>query len=631
MRLLMPNGEPAKSIDRIMLMAVWVKFLNEEKSKHRPPIIAAGMGKPTFAINSKAVQASLDYWTNILAKNRKVQTLIETDENLTEDTLNNIAETGAAIDYDSPQGNSTARKLLAQAATEWYETKITDKDVLLTVGGSAGIYACFQILKSRFPDSYIATPMPYYSLYKKASNKLHLINVMRNPGYQFTAQTLKESLEEAKRLSHPICAILICDPNNPLSTIISPAEWERIADVLRLHPHILIVLDEAYAEMQLDGRKYISLLTVAPDLKKRILIFRSATKGLSAAGERMAATFIFDHEILQEMMETTVNIYGHAPVSSQIVYATALSSLTPKTLAISARYYKKQVDYVSQTLVSIGAEMSDPQYKPMGTFYVLCNLSELYDQPIFKDAIRALGKNGKTITDEGIAYNLLFQDGIMIAPLSYFGASDNAGFFRITCSEGLEKLRTLIQRLAVRLTIAREISQGKLLTYLMFKLETLKIKYPKMAFQVLIEINDVINSSKKTDIFLKAKLLKTANQSLKSIRQKVEQQLALHTHHVSLLGGEGEKKAELSYNPKWVDQILVMFEQEAFNNWCRHVGHHFSEEETQIKFFGLPPEEKLNFVPWKMYIMMQLQLSHQELPTMVAQSSSTQPLLTSRL
>lgn len=631
MRLLMPNGEPAKSIDRIMLMAMWVKFLNEEKSRHKPPIIAAGMGKPTFAINSKAVQASLDYWANILAKNRKVQTLIETDENLTEDTLNSIAEAGAAIDYDSPQGNSTARKLLAQAATEWYETKITNKDVLLTVGGASGIYACFQVLKNRFPDSYIATPVPYYSLYEKAPNKLHLINVMRNSGYQFTAQTLKESLEEAKKLNRPICAILICDPNNPLSTIISPAEWEYIANILRLHPNILIVLDEAYAEMQLDGRKYISLLTVAPDLKKRILIFRSATKGLSAAGERMAATFIFDHEIMQEMMDTTVNIYGHAPVSSQIVYATAFSSLTSKTMAISARYHKRQVDYVFQTLVSMGAEMPDPQYKPMGTFYVLSHLSELYDQPIFREAIRALGKNGKTITDEDIAYNLLFQDGVMIAPLSYFGASNKAGFFRITCSEGLEKLRVLMQRLAIRLTIAREISQGKLLTCLMLKLETLKIKRPEMAIQILIEIEDVTNSAKKTDIFLNAKQLQTVNQSLKLLLQKVEQKLALCIHHVSLLGGEGEKKAELAYCPKWADKILLIFEQEAFNNWYRCIGHHFTEEEARTKFFGLPSEEKLNFVPWKMYIMMQLQLHRQEMPTIVTESQSTRPLLTSRL
>lgn len=627
MRLSMPNGEPAKSMDRIMLMAVWVKFLNEEKSKHRPPIIAAGMGKPTFAINSKAVETALDYWTDILARNRKVQALIETDENLTEDTLNSIAGAEAAIGYDSPQGNLTARTLLAKAATEWYETKITDQDVALTVGGAAGIYACFQVLKSKFPDSYIATPVPYYSLYEKSPNKLHLINVMQNSGYQFTAQILERSLEEAKKLNRHICAILICDPNNPLSTIISPTEWERIADVLRLHPGILIVIDEAYAEMQLDGQKYISLLTVAPDLKKRILIFRSATKGLSAAGERMAATFIFDHEIMQELISSTVNIYGHSPVSSQIVYATAFSSLNSKTLAVTARYHKKQVDYVFQTLISMGAEMPDPCYKPMSTFYVLCNLSELYNQPIFKDAVRALGKNGKTKTDEDIAYNLLFQDGVMIAPLSYFGVSNKDGFFRITCSEGLAKLKTLMHRLAMRLTIVRELSQGKLLTFLMMKLEILKIKNPESATQFLFEIKNVINPSKNPDIFLNAKQLQKINQALKSILQKVERQLVLH--HVSFFRGNNESKPELAFHSKWANQILTLFEQEVFNDWYRLVGHHFSEEEARTKFSSLPVEEKLNFVPWKMYITMQLH--HQEPLIKIDKSSIPQPLFVSRL
>ncbi|MFX7739893.1 aminotransferase class I/II-fold pyridoxal phosphate-dependent enzyme, partial [Acinetobacter baumannii] len=79
------------------------------------------------------------------------------------------------------------------------------------------------------------------------------------------------------------------DPNNPLGTIIEDSELYSIAEILRKHTDILIILDEAYAEMRLDGQQHMSLLRIAPDLSSRIVLMRSATKALSAAGERMAA------------------------------------------------------------------------------------------------------------------------------------------------------------------------------------------------------------------------------------------------------------------------------------------------------------------------------------------------------
>lgn len=604
MPLLMPDGKPADSIDRVMLMSMWVKFLNEEKSKNRPQIISAGMGKPTFAINSDAVKASLSYWTKILAKNRTVQALIEADENLTDDTVDSIAEIRASIDYDSPQGNAEARKILATASSEWYETKITQDQVLLTVGGAAGIYTCFQVLKKRYPDAYIATPVPYYSLYEKSPNKLHLIDVMRSEGYKLTAKLLKESLEEARRNGKSICALLICDPNNPLSSIVPPEEWGKIAIVLREHPKILIILDEAYAEMQLNGKKYVSLITVAPDLKERTIIFRSATKGLSAAGERMAATFIFDSDLMREMIATSVNLYGHAPISSQIVYATALSSLTDKTLEISARYHKKQVDYVSHTLKAIRAEMPDAKYEPVGTFYVLCDLSDLYGMPLPNEAVRALGKNGKAETDEEIAY-ALFRDGIMIMPLSYFGVSNKAGYFRITCSEGLLKLKQLMNRLANRLVIVREMTQSNLLANLIIKIDCLKLIRPKEAHQFLVDLSSLLESKPKSkDVFLNARNLKDSNETIRLLLRKLDQQLlSTSTSDPTLFGG---KKLFREYSEKQSSKVISLFEHEIYSNWYQYIGHNYNEEEARIKFSKLSSQEKLNFVPWKAYIMMQL-------------------------
>lgn len=117
---------------------------------------------------------------------------------------------------------------------------------------------------------------------------LHPIDVM-SEGYRLTARALEKSINLAFHLAekdgiYPK-AVLICNPSNPLGTTIQPEELEDIADVLRKYPDLHIIFDEAYAEMSFVDMP--SFLQVAPDLKRRTIILRSATKALSAADERM--------------------------------------------------------------------------------------------------------------------------------------------------------------------------------------------------------------------------------------------------------------------------------------------------------------------------------------------------------
>src|SRR5690606_12285104 len=148
MPISMPNGKLAGSIDRIMLMAMWVKHLkkNERKDEKRH-IVAAGMGKPTFSINSEAVKSAFSYWSTVLSKNRQVQMLLESDEYLTHDTLDSIVKIGGAIDYDNPQGNDKAREIFAEPSSCWYETQITPDEVIFNVGGASSLYTMFKVLK----------------------------------------------------------------------------------------------------------------------------------------------------------------------------------------------------------------------------------------------------------------------------------------------------------------------------------------------------------------------------------------------------------------------------------------------------------------------------------------------------
>ena len=255
--------------------------------------------------------------------------------------------------------------------------------------------------------------------------------------------------------------VLICNPSNPLGNMITEEEMNKIAQVLRNYSELFIVIDEAYIEMSFVDSP--SLLTMAPDLKPRLIILRSATKSLSAAGERMAIVMAFNEDILNEMINKCISIFIHAPRSAQLSYAEAMSKFNMEQQSQMCEFYKKKVAYVSQRLSNMGASMPDPDYKVEATFYVLGDFGDLFGLEMPKALECVFSEVDQVKTDEDLVYYLLFEDGVMLAPMSYFGLTENSGFLRITCSAHQAELTDLMDRLEFRLFESRKIKNKELL------------------------------------------------------------------------------------------------------------------------------------------------------------------------
>ena len=429
--MLTPEGKPAKKIDKVMLLNMWAKFLAKEPEKKTNSInqsmIYAGMGKPTYPLHPDTSKFLATYWNK---------------------------HNGEAIDYGDPQGDLEARELMSKAMSNWYGHQINANDILFTVGGVGALHSIFAALKSYYadiPNFRVITPFPYYTLYADNDLRLHPIPVMDNPGYRLNAESLLKSIQSAETLAKEDLgyprALLLCDPNNPLGSVLGEKELKKIAEVLRAYPDLTIILDEAYAELVLDGTKHVSLLTVAPDLKSRIILMRSATKGLSAAGERMAITLAFNPSIMISILEHSIRNYGHAPRSLQMAYAKTMENFTDAHRIEINNFYRQKVDYVRKRLAEMGAVMPDSQYQVQGAFYILADFKELMGEPLPPEASRILEKKGTICSDEDIAYTLLDTDNLMVSPASYYGVNKNHGYLRITCSAELETLHDLMDRL----------------------------------------------------------------------------------------------------------------------------------------------------------------------------------------
>lgn len=582
--MLTPEGESADNTDKIMLLAMWVHTLAAERTKNAnageyQPIISAGMGKPTFAINQHTIQAQIAYWKYI------------------EERVKAIASDSAAIGYGDPHGDVSPRSKMAEAMSKWYDTAISAENILFTVGGAGALRVIFETFNSLYqdlPKYRVITPFPYYTLYADNRHTLHPIDVMKNPGYKLTAESLQLSIEEANRLAekdggYPK-ALLLCNPNNPLGTVIDEEELRKIADVLRTHKDLHIVLDEAYAEMCFDVSKAPSLLSIAPDLKDRVTILRSATKALSAAGERMAVLMAFDKSLMAKFLDKNISTIGHAPRSAQIAYAETMAHFTNEEHQQLISFYRPKAEYVTNRLQAMGAAMPDPEYKASATFYALADLNDLMGIELPEDTARALGKTGKIETSEDLTYYLLFKDSIMIAPLAYYGVPKNIGFMRITCSESEEVLEDLMNRIEARLFEARCLKKITFMNDLSEKLSILK------------DI-DPINHDKIVSKMMEALSLEENCLNLKLQNQVLKELSSSATSFINRANEPGREKAAIviqSYFRRHLAQITSKNRSdEVDKTWKEFVKKMAPDSpKMQAYFLSLSNSERLNFVPW---------------------------------
>jgi aspartate/methionine/tyrosine aminotransferase len=611
--LLMPDGNPAGTIERIMLLAMWANQLTQEGTINgEPPVIFAGMGNPTFPINDVAAKAALDYWTEQLLISQQARHLLS--DKLTSDaTREQIIQLNSAVNDGDPQGDQPNREKMATALSAWYETEIKPQHILFTVGGVAGLHDMFNFINKKFPDGRIVTQFPHYSLYtgSRNSNRLYPIDVMRQKGYRLTAAIIEKAIKNANALGEQdggkVSAFLLCDPNNPLGTLLHKDEVAAIAEVLKKYPEIYILLDEAYAEMCMQPHQHNSLLKIAPDLKHRIILMRSATKALSAAGERMAVTVAFDPAVMAGLKQENIDINGHAPHSLQQAFAEAMLRLDSLEVQNIVSHYQPQVEYVIKRLQQMGAAMPDPEYKVEGTFYVLADLSDLLGMKLASEAARALNKNGEITTDEDLAYDLLFKDRIMVAPISYFGSSAHSGYLRITCSTGDEgSLVILMNKLEHRLVAARKYKQEQLITKIneIINAHQTDPAFPAQEFNA--RLKNIVNDEQKAAPSEEAKILKEKNQQLALLRAEIRRSTPSESDLASTMIKKAfcRHKVRKAIKKRWQDKIN--------QQWYEFVPTIFASKELQQEPMKWSANQRLNFRPWCDFLASNQQLLEAE-------------------
>jgi alanine-synthesizing transaminase len=161
----------------------------------------------------------------------------------------------------------------------------TVQDVFITNGAGEAVDLCLTALLN--PGDNVLTPRPDYPLYPAVLCK---VGAEPNPYYLNEDDGWQPELDDIKkRINARTKAIVLINPNNPTGALCTRKMLQDLAELARQN-NLLIIADEIYDKLILDGGEHISIAAVAPDIP--VVTIGGLSKNYLAPGWRMGWSIV---------------------------------------------------------------------------------------------------------------------------------------------------------------------------------------------------------------------------------------------------------------------------------------------------------------------------------------------------
>jgi aspartate aminotransferase len=192
----------------------------------------------------------------------------------------------AAIDsgsngYTASAGIPELRQAVADHYAEKMGVSIGRDEVLVSNGAKQILFNALSMLLDQGDE--VAVPVPYWVTYPAqiAALRARMIPVVpTKPGWKITAEDLERA--GAGRAK----ALILNTPSNPSGAVYTRTELEDLADFCR-KTSFFILTDEIYEDLVYTEEGHVPLVTVAPDLRHRIVTVSGLSKSYAMTGWRV--------------------------------------------------------------------------------------------------------------------------------------------------------------------------------------------------------------------------------------------------------------------------------------------------------------------------------------------------------
>lgn len=244
-------------------------------------------------------------------------------------------------------------------------------------------------------------------------------------GCKLTAAQLEQHIGERTRW------LILNGLGNPSGAVYSAAQLQAIAEVLRRHPQVLVLLDELYEHIRFDGQPAQSLLNVAPDLQPRCLLVGGVSKTYAMTGWRIG--FGAGPQVLTDAMAVvqSQSTSGASSVGQAAALAAFEGGLDFLPEQVAA--YQLRRDLLVSTLREVdGLEVLEPQ----GGFFVFVRCGGLLGR---------FRPDGARLDSDADVVAYLLEEGVAGVAGSAYGLSP---WFRLSIATATDSVAEAGRRIA---------------------------------------------------------------------------------------------------------------------------------------------------------------------------------------
>ena len=334
----------------------------------------------------------------------------------------------AALDAgDTKYTPVTGTARLKRAAALHFERdlgiKTDPKIVIVSAGGKQSIFEAIAATVSEGDEVIIPAPwwVSYPQMVRFCGGAAVPLETRASEGFRFDPATLEALITPRTKW------VMLNSPGNPTGAVFPADMLRTIADVLRRHPHVLVLSDDIYSPLIYTGAPHATLAALCPDLADRVCTVSGVSKSHAMTGFRIGVA-TGPAWLIEAMGRLQSNSSGNPASISQAAAVAAFEG--PQDFLVGWRErFRARRDLVVAAVNAIPG-LSTPV--PEGAFYC------------FIDAAPLMSRFGD---DTALALHLL-EHGVAVVAASAFGGKDG---FRISFAADEAVLEEAMRRIAAAL------------------------------------------------------------------------------------------------------------------------------------------------------------------------------------
>jgi aspartate aminotransferase len=269
------------------------------------------------------------------------------------------------VSYERSDGNQRLKSAWSAYMNASLSLVTKPDDFLITTGASEALGFLFMACCD--PGDEILVLDPTYANYLGFASMtgVNLIPIETRIEENFAVPTT-EVIE--RKITGRTKALLLCSPNNPTGTVYSKEELQKALALCARH-NLFLIVDETYREFVYDGASPISILHVAAN-DERVVVVDSLSKRFSLCGARIGCLNSKNRELMNAC-HTLASARLSSPSLEQFASAVMLERISPTFMENVRKEYEVRRDSLFQALKKIPDVVA---HKPQGAFYAIVKL-----------------------------------------------------------------------------------------------------------------------------------------------------------------------------------------------------------------------------------------------------------------